>query len=417
MGKALLGKIITCVLLMVLALTWLRDADSLSSIAFWYFILLATIPSFMYWILRTEKAMSKRQKKRYSQHEGVKEGLPLVSILIPAWNEGVIIDRSVKSVLQVDYPAFEMIIVAGGEDDTYQKATKWAKRDKKVRVVKQQPLGKNAALNEGLRYANGDIIVLLDADTIVSQEWLKSLISPIICGEALATTGNHFPDKEMNWVLSYECMVKIRNRYLDNDNSLFGGASIAISKHVLNELGGFSEKIIAGVDWHLYTELARREVKTMFVPNAKVKTNIPTTFTHFLKTEIRWKRALFWLSLKAFGNIHIKRPREIVKLLRENIFFLTPFLFTLFPYFLLMYILEKSSIFSVFWFSWVFYFSLIMLSSTVLAVEVYLYTGQRCWLRYLWVPPTLLILEFIYTIYAILTFTKLELRFKGPRKL
>jgi len=417
MKKTFLDKILTCVLLMILALIWLRDLNFLSSMAFWHFILLATIPSSMYWILRIKWAISKRERKRYSNCEPFDDGLPLVSILIPAWDEGAIIDRSVKSVLEVDYPAFEVIVIAGGKDDTYRKAKKWAKRDKRVRAIKQQPLGKNAALNEGLRYANGDIIVVLDADTAVSQGWLKSLVSPIVRGEVLATTGNHFPDEEMNWVLGYECMIKIRNRYLDNDISLFGGASIAISKRVLNELGGFNEKIIAGVDWHLYTELARRGLKTIFVPSAEVKTNLPRTFTHFLKTEIRWKRALFWLSLKTLRNTPIKGHREIVELLRENIFFLTPFLFALFPYFLLIYIFEKSSISSVFWFGWVFYFSLIILSSTVLAVEVYFYTGQRSWLRYLLVPPTLLTLEFIYTVYAILTFKKLEPRFKGPRKL
>ena len=122
-----------------------------------------------------------------------------VSVIIPAWNEENIICRTIESLLVSTYPDFNVIVVAGGNDNTFKYADHFTTIDSRITVIEQKPLGKSAALNAGLKYATGKIVVFLDADCIVDQNWLKYLVAPIINKEAEITIGNFQPSL-VSWV-------------------------------------------------------------------------------------------------------------------------------------------------------------------------------------------------------------------------
>ena len=124
---------------------------------------------------------------------------PHVSVIIPAWNEENIIIKTIESVLNSTYSNFDIIVVAGGTDNTFKYADYFAKKNSGITVIEQKPLGKSTALNTGLKYAIGEIIIFLDADCIVDNNWLKYLITPIINKEANITIGN-FQPFTVTWV-------------------------------------------------------------------------------------------------------------------------------------------------------------------------------------------------------------------------
>lgn len=411
-----LSLYLTLALAMILVILLIMSPFYLNKIFLWHILVLAIIISFIHWTYRinkANKARASKQKQVISESRGTR--FPCISILIPAWNEENIIYECVNHVLNSSYPNFEVIIIAGGADKTFEYASALSKMNEEVKAVKQDHRGKNAALNKGLKYANGESIVILDADTFVEKDWLKHLVTPIIDGNAVATTGNYNPNSTLNWVLSIYCMLKIISKYINNAAGFYGG-SIAILRKKLEQLGRFDENVLT-TDYYLHSQLRIDPIK--FVQNAKTKTDMPNKFIQFLKVETRWKRNLLStnllktpilsLSLIFNGQKHIKNYYSFI----DSTIFVIGFLFCLFYYFLgnmLMSILIFKDL-------WIFYFSLNILFTMSKSIEVYVYTNNKIWLRYFWVPPITMVLEYLITFYASLTYYKASFHFKGPRKL
>src|SRR5207244_335947 len=93
---------------------------------------------------------------------------PLVSILVPAFNEGAVIQCSIRSLLKLDYPRFEIIVIDDGStDDTSRKARAFEGRHghATVRVVRKANGGKARALNTGIAAARGSLVLCMDGDS------------------------------------------------------------------------------------------------------------------------------------------------------------------------------------------------------------------------------------------------------------
>lgn len=108
--------------------------------------------------------------------------LPLVSVVIPAYNEERVICGAIESALQSDYPHLQVIVLDDGLiDGTYLNASNCAAEYDRAKVIKQTPnQGKPAALNAGIKCAKGDYFVALDADTVLALDCIRLLMSALI---------------------------------------------------------------------------------------------------------------------------------------------------------------------------------------------------------------------------------------------
>ena len=121
--------------------------------------------------------------------EGWKDGerlnIPLVSVVIPAFNEEKSVCRAVESVLASDYPEDKMELVCvndGSTDSTWKMLFELQKRHRKnmklINLKRNQ--GKRKALYEGIKAARGEIIITTDADSQVHRRAMKNLILPLL---------------------------------------------------------------------------------------------------------------------------------------------------------------------------------------------------------------------------------------------
>lgn len=104
--------------------------------------------------------------------------LPTVSILVPAYNEEGTIVSAIASLLALDYPAFEIIVVDDGSSDaTYVKAKEMEGRHERcsVMVFTQENGGKASALNLAFSHAAGDCMLFVDADSRLAPDALRLL--------------------------------------------------------------------------------------------------------------------------------------------------------------------------------------------------------------------------------------------------
>lgn len=103
---------------------------------------------------------------------------PIVSVIVPVYNAEHFIKRCVNSILGQKFAEFELILVDdGSKDQSGQVCDEYAILDSRVKVIHQQNKGAGAARNAGIRVAEGEYLAFCDSDDIVSDMWLKRLVS------------------------------------------------------------------------------------------------------------------------------------------------------------------------------------------------------------------------------------------------
>lgn len=107
---------------------------------------------------------------------------PLVSIIVPCYNQAHLLDETLRSVLSQTYANWECIIVNDGSpDNTEEIAEKWLKKDARFEYVFKENGGLSSARNFGIAKSNGNYILPLDSDDILHEGYLKTLL-PILVG-------------------------------------------------------------------------------------------------------------------------------------------------------------------------------------------------------------------------------------------
>src|SRR5207253_7172812 len=104
---------------------------------------------------------------------------PFVSIIVPAYNGGELIQASLSSLLELRYPYYEIIAVDDGSaDDTYEKMREFEGNHYGVRVsvFRKENSGKADTLNYGIRRSRAPIVVCMDSDSRLAPESLRYAI-------------------------------------------------------------------------------------------------------------------------------------------------------------------------------------------------------------------------------------------------
>ena len=223
-----------------------------------------------------------------------------VSVLIPAWNDARVLLPTLSACFAEAerFPGpVQVIVIAGGPDGSFDLARQLVEAAQTVHtalsaeVLLQPPAGKNAALNLGLRAARHEVLVVLDADTVVSPGWLATLTGPVTSGEAAASTGRFRASLQTPVSRIFE-LQQFVNQNLRARVTLFGGGSIALSRHTLNLIGGaFPEDVPVGVDFDLSERIRGAGQRLAYCPDAEVVTEISSTWPEYWRGERRWQRA------------------------------------------------------------------------------------------------------------------------------
>ena len=103
---------------------------------------------------------------------------PLVSIIIPAYNQDRFLSTTIKSALKQTYPYLEVILVDDESTDTTpQIGQRFEKEDSRFHYLKQPNQGPAAARNTGIAHSKGEFIFLLDGDDLMEPELIQQALS------------------------------------------------------------------------------------------------------------------------------------------------------------------------------------------------------------------------------------------------
>jgi glycosyltransferase involved in cell wall biosynthesis len=127
--------------------------------------------------------------------------LRTLSIIIPAYNEGRTITELLDQVLAVKLREGVLrelvIVVDGSKDDTAERAKAFqaAHPEERIRVFEQpENRGKGAAIHKGIELAEGDHLIVQDADLELAPEQINDLLDPVLAGEADVVYGDRFAE-------------------------------------------------------------------------------------------------------------------------------------------------------------------------------------------------------------------------------
>ncbi len=255
---------------------------------------------------------------------------PTFSLIVLAYNEEKVIERTIQMFLKTTYPddKKEIVIVNDGSTDkTGEIAAKYAtkiiqaetgstqltfSKNKNVTLVNRKTGGKGKAYvaNEGRKYASGEILFFIDADVRLSRN-------------VFTRAARHFKDEKVGAVAGYVDVFEkkeILNKFVDFESAtaqkivrlgydtmgihyIIPGGCAIFRKSVIDELGGYQHDTLAedtDITWRISTE---KDVSIHFDPSIIVVADEPTSLTGLWNQRVRWARGNFAVTLKHKGKI------------------------------------------------------------------------------------------------------------------
>jgi poly-beta-1,6 N-acetyl-D-glucosamine synthase len=249
--------------------------------------------------------------KEIEDHLPENQTMPLVTILVPAYNEQGVISRTLSSLINVKYERKEIIVIDDGSSDLTRFVAQGYEKYG-VKVVSKPNGGKASALNYGLLFAKGDIVITIDADSMVTRDAVNKIVQAMESDpNNVAVAGNI---KVLN---SKTTITKIQElEYIMAINTirrafaLFGavmvipGAFGAFKKEAVVDVGGYDTDTVTE-DFDITIKLLKTRGAVSSSSTAHAYTEVPSSWKSLYKQRVRWGTGTFQTLIKhkdIFGN-------------------------------------------------------------------------------------------------------------------
>jgi cellulose synthase/poly-beta-1,6-N-acetylglucosamine synthase-like glycosyltransferase/peptidoglycan/xylan/chitin deacetylase (PgdA/CDA1 family)/spore germination protein YaaH len=220
---------------------------------------------------------------------------PLVSVLIPAYNEAKVIVSSIRHILHSRHPNLEIIVVDDGSTDgTSVVVAEHYASEPRVRLIAIANGGKAHAVNTALAESKGSLIVALDADTQFDPHTIPRLVRWFNDPTVGAVAGNAKVGNRINLITLWQALEYITAQNLERRAlaalgaiTVVPGAVGAWRREALDRLGGFPADTLAE-DQDLTIAVQKAGYKTLFDSEAIAWTEAPDTARGLARQRFRW---------------------------------------------------------------------------------------------------------------------------------
>jgi cellulose synthase/poly-beta-1,6-N-acetylglucosamine synthase-like glycosyltransferase/peptidoglycan/xylan/chitin deacetylase (PgdA/CDA1 family) len=275
------------------ALVWtVHAADGLTRTLWWLLLLVGVLTLLRTLLLLGVAARHARRRRSTTWSWGPSVDDP-VSVIVPAFNEKDTIAATVGTIAASTHPTVEIIVV----DDQSTDATAATVEEfgiENVRVVRVPSGGKATALNTGVALARHDLIVMVDADTIVDPDALHEIVQPFADPDVGAVAGNVKVGNQRRLLgrwqhIEYVIGFSLDRRLYDAMGCIptIPGALGAFRRTALQDVGGLSTDTLAE-DTDLTMAILRAGWRVVYQETAKARTEVPTTVRQLSQQRYRW---------------------------------------------------------------------------------------------------------------------------------
>jgi|CZLA01.1.fsa_nt_gi cellulose synthase/poly-beta-1,6-N-acetylglucosamine synthase-like glycosyltransferase/spore germination protein YaaH/peptidoglycan/xylan/chitin deacetylase (PgdA/CDA1 family) len=293
----------------------------------------------------------------YGTPEQIAAYRPRVAVLIPAYNEEKVIERTIQGALDSDYPNLRVIVIDdGSKDRTLEVARRAFAAEEaagRVLILTKPNGGKAEALNFGLEHiGDAELFVGIDADTIIAPDAILRMVPHFLNPKVAAVAGNAKVGNRVNlWTrwqaLEYITSQNFERRALNTMGavSVVPGAIGAWRIAAVREAGGYHVDTVAE-DADLTMALLRNGYRVQYEDRALAFTEAPTTANALMRQRFRWSFGILQAIWKHSGVFARKGALGFVALPNILIFqillpLVSPFIDLMFVVGVIWYFVQK----------------------------------------------------------------------------
>ena len=241
----------------------------------------------------------------------------MVSVMVPAHNESIVIRKTVLALLNFDYPKdrYEVIVINDNSSDNSAQVLSGIQAkypDRKLIVLNTDNQlggkGKSNALNIALSVASGSVIAIYDADNTPAPDALRILVENLMADDKLGAVIGKFRTRNRNAslltrfvnieTLAYQCMNQAGRFYFFKLCTI-PGTNYVIRRSIINQMGGWDTKALSE-DTEISFRLYRMGYYIKFMPLAVTWEQEPQKLKQWFKQRTRWAKGNLYVLLKNF---------------------------------------------------------------------------------------------------------------------
>jgi poly-beta-1,6-N-acetyl-D-glucosamine synthase len=263
--------------------------------------------------------LKKTRKKRYQ---------PLISVIIPAHDEALVIERCLTSISKNAYKKYEVIVVNdASKDDTKQIVETFIKKHPKLKIrllSKRKNVGRGGAINAGFKaHGKGELIMALDADCVLDKQALKNAVQHFEADPGISALAANIRVMEHPSILGilqeFEYLTAFRSKkfnVVSDSEYIVGGAGAVYRRDVFKQLKGFDESMwTEDIALSLsIAQLGNKAFRLYYASDVEIYTEPVPTYLGLFRQRYRWKlgslQALF-----AHRDLFFKRGKDHSKAL------------------------------------------------------------------------------------------------------
>ena len=250
-----------------------------------------------------------------------------ISIMIPARNEELVIDKTISTILALDYPAdrLELVIINDGSSDrTAEIISRRSAADPRIKLVNlpvgETGHGKAYALNQGLRHCTHDLVAIYDADNMPERKALHYLALHLQADPSLAAVIGKFRcvNRRHTWLtrfinietIAFQWILQAGRFHLSRV-AILPGTNYIIKKSVIEAVGGWDDRAITE-DSELSMRIYQAGWQIKFMPLSVTWEQEPEILRVWSRQRTRWVRGNNYVIRKFTGPMLKTRSRFLV---------------------------------------------------------------------------------------------------------
>jgi hyaluronan synthase len=236
--------------------------------------------------------------------------LPSLTVVIPAYNEGKMVEMALHSVAQADYPTGKLEIICvddGSTDDTWNNIEQAQKRfPHLIKTIRfPENLGKKGALYAGFQAARGEVLVTVDSDSVIEPEALRHLVAPLQEDDTIGAVGGNVKvyNRHQSFMGKMQGVRFVNLDFLRASQSLYktvictpGSLSAYRRSALLPNLTAWLNQTFLRAPCHhsedraLTNFILKSGYYTYYQRSAVVYTLVPETYAGVCRMYLRWER-------------------------------------------------------------------------------------------------------------------------------
>jgi cellulose synthase/poly-beta-1,6-N-acetylglucosamine synthase-like glycosyltransferase len=217
-----------------------------------------------------------------------------ISVLVPAWNEEETIQKTIEAIYEIDYKLTEVIVINDGSTDkTAEIVKRLQKKYDSLKIINKKNSGKGDSLNQGIKIAKGELVVVVDADSYPAKDSFGKMVGFFEDKSVGGATCIFIPRNNKKL---FEKLQDVEYHVIAFTRKLLGylgaiyvtpGPLAMYRKTALNKIGGFDSKNMTE-DIEIAWSLTKHGYERKMCLDTYATTTVPTTLKKWYRQRRRW---------------------------------------------------------------------------------------------------------------------------------